>query len=197
MIIHRFADYAEQPWKNGQGVTREIARAALDDNADESAFLWRLSLADVGQSGPFSAFAGYDRTITLLAGDGFALAFSGAERHVLDKPSEPFDFDGGRDVHCTLLGGPSRDLNLMVRRDRAQADWRVLRGPGVHDLPAAGNADAVIVFCLTGTVGVHDGGGGGAEQLDRWDTALPDPGEAATLDIGPDSAAFCATVSWR
>ena len=198
MIVHRFQDYAEQPWKNGQGVTREIARAALDGDVDgdADAFLWRLSLADVSQSGPFSPFTGYDRTITLISGDGFTLGFADGTRHVLDTPGEPYDFDGGAELHCTLLGGPSRDLNLMVRRGRAQTRRHVIREPGRHAIAADDGAAVFIVFPVAGEARMVPGNGH-AETLGRWDTALLAPGEAATLDTGPDSAVFCATVAWR
>jgi environmental stress-induced protein Ves len=108
-------DFRSMPWKNGQGVTHEIAREpALAEN-----FLWRLSLAEVAASGDFSLFPGYDRTIALIAGDGMALDFEEAPAKRLDRPLEPFDFRGEWHCRSRLLSGPCRDLNLMVDRSRA------------------------------------------------------------------------------
>jgi environmental stress-induced protein Ves len=60
-----------QPWKNGGGQTRELvcqpAGASLQD------FDWRISVATIAASGPFSSYPGVDRSITLLAGDGVLL----------------------------------------------------------------------------------------------------------------------------
>lgn len=103
------------PWKNGGGLTREVAchppGASLDD------FVWRISIADVHASGAFSTFAGIDRIIAPLDGDGMVLAFADGRRQVLATAGAAFRFRGEDAVHAQLLGGPSRDLNLMLRRD--------------------------------------------------------------------------------
>ena len=42
--------YRAMPWKNGQGITHEIAR----EPAAGDSFLWRLSIAEVAADGDFS-----------------------------------------------------------------------------------------------------------------------------------------------
>ncbi|EGD04024.1 hypothetical protein B1M_13530, partial [Burkholderia sp. TJI49] len=54
--LTRAADLVASPWKNGGGVTREIA--AFPPGAALDAFAWRVSVADVGAAGPFSRFDG-------------------------------------------------------------------------------------------------------------------------------------------
>ena len=112
-----------RPWQNGGGSTREIVcwptGAGLDD------FDWRVSIASVAASGPFSVFAGVDRTIMLLAGDGLRLQAPGLD-HLLDTLHAPFAFSGDAALHCTLLGGESTDLNAMSRRTRGRAGLRVV-----------------------------------------------------------------------
>ena len=55
----RAADYRAMAWKNGQGMTREIAREPGDGD-----FLWRLSIAEVAASGDFSLrFVGQSRNV--------------------------------------------------------------------------------------------------------------------------------------
>jgi environmental stress-induced protein Ves len=139
------AGYRRMPWKNGQGVTHEIAL----EPADGEAFVWRLSIAEVAASGEFSPFPGYDRTISLIAGDGMRLEFDAAPARVLDQRFVPFAFSGDWPCRCRLLGGPSRDFNLMVDRRMARAETEVLR------LPAAPLARAVadgwlLVYCAEG-----------------------------------------------
>lgn len=110
------AALARTPWKNGGGTTREItcfpAGAGMDD------FQWRLSIAEIAASGPFSAFAGVDRVITLLEGAGVHLsAADGQINHALHTPLQPFAFPGDVPLQCTVLDGACQDFNVMVRRD--------------------------------------------------------------------------------
>lgn len=115
--------YKTMSWKNGGGVTTEIL---VEPNAD-GGHLWRLSIAEVAQSGPFSDFSGYARTIMLIEGAGFTLEFdpkdSPAKR--IDQPYEPFPFDGGWKTQCTLIDGPVRDFNLMAAREAGPAELTV------------------------------------------------------------------------
>ena len=74
MTNHRVlspADYRRMPWKNGGGHTTEIA--AEPPGAGTASFVWRVSVADIAQDGPFSAFPGIDRTLVLLSGRGMRL----------------------------------------------------------------------------------------------------------------------------
>ena len=121
------------PWKNGGGATRELA--CWPPGADMEHFDWRVSIATIAQSGPFSRFAGIDRVITLLSGDGVHLrqAQAGID-HRLQQPLQPFAFAGDGGMDCELLGGTSEDFNLMLRRGQWQGSVQVLTHPA--DLPA-------------------------------------------------------------
>ena len=109
--IRQCEHIAPQPWKNGGGQTREL-------------LVWppggpwslRVSVADIRASGPFSAFPGIQRWFNVLQGDGVLLRFA---QHglMLDESSDPLQFDGQDAPDCELPGGPTRDLNLMVRHD--------------------------------------------------------------------------------
>ncbi|AQS41974.1 MAG: Histidine uptake and utilization protein [Candidatus Tokpelaia hoelldobleri] len=105
------AGYKTMPWKNGGGETREIACAQGRDGG----FGWRLSMATIAQSGPFSSFTDIDRSIALVKGDGVALDVEGKEV-VLDKDAGVYAFDGGAAVSARCLGGVTTDLNMMTRR---------------------------------------------------------------------------------
>lgn len=69
--ILRAAGRAAAPWKNGGGVTREIA--AGPEGAGMDTFAWRVSLADVGADGPFSVFPEVTRVLTVVDGAGMEL----------------------------------------------------------------------------------------------------------------------------
>lgn len=118
---------AAMPWRNGGGVTRELwAWPSPDD--------WqvRISVADIAQDGPFSAFPGVDRWFAVLEGQGVALQFVQGLQ-VLGPDDAPLRFDGAATPGCRLRAGATRDLNLMALRsaghghmERVQAGvpWR-------------------------------------------------------------------------
>lgn len=116
-------DFRRLPWKNGRGTTLELIRR--DDAA--SALLWRLSVADVIEPGPFSPLPGIDRVITLIEGDGFDLDFSGARPPVSLRLFEPLAFSGDWPTTAATVHGPSRDFNVMTARGRITAEVEVAR----------------------------------------------------------------------
>jgi environmental stress-induced protein Ves len=118
MRLIRAADCLVMPWKNGGGTTTEIAVAPEGASLDD--FDWRISMAHVGQDGPFSSFPGIDRTLSVLTGAGVTLAFGDGERVRLDRSSAPYPFAADRAVEGLLVEGPIDDLNVMSRRGR----WR-------------------------------------------------------------------------
>jgi environmental stress-induced protein Ves len=147
MPIHFFerAQLHASPWKNGGGVTREIACHPPSANMQD--FDWRISIAHIASDGDFSVFTGVDRVITLLDGGGVQLSSADdSVLHVLDTPLQPFAFSGDVEVHGRLLDGDCHDLNVMTRRAVYQAEVRVLRR---HEtlLPAP----AGLVMAIRGT----------------------------------------------
>ena len=148
--IHRIAP---QPWRNGAGLTREIAAAP----AGSDGFDWRISVAEVTRDAPFSAFPGIDRCIVLLHGAGLLLrANHGSFEHRLDTPCVPHHFSGDLALHATLLGGPSSDFNVMVRRGLYRCEVTCHRGATV--VPAA---PVVLVLGCAGMCRVTQVGQGG------------------------------------
>lgn len=112
--IIRAADCPTVPWKNGGGLTREIA--VYPPAADMAGFDWRLSAATVDQKGPFSAFPGIRRTLAVTQG---TLRLFGPETDLtLDSTSEPVTFEGTAEITGDPVGGPALDLNAMVRAGR-------------------------------------------------------------------------------
>ena len=77
-------------------------------------FRWRVSVAHIDASGPFSEFAEYNRKMVLLRGTGVELRFADGAHKALRKVGELVEFDGALGTHCELLNGSCVDLNLMV-----------------------------------------------------------------------------------
>ncbi|MES2742656.1 MAG: HutD family protein [Pseudomonadota bacterium] len=111
-----FAGLSAAPWKNGAGGSTEIA--VFPPGAGWACFDWRLSVAAIAASGPFSVFAGFDRSLALLecAGAGLALTIDGAP-HMVDPATPHVSFAGEAAVRAEVAG-PSLDFNVMTRRQR-------------------------------------------------------------------------------
>src|ERR1700733_4824114 len=126
---------AAAAWKNGGGVTREVA--VYPAGSVLGSFEWRVSIAEIHRGGPFSVFAGIDRHLAVLDGQ-VSLAVEGRALS-LSPDSAPLTFGGQRPVYAEPAAGPVIDLNLMVRRGRWRAELsrHVLPQPGALTLSAA------------------------------------------------------------
>lgn len=123
-------------WKNGGGVTHEIARA---DGPDR--WLWRISIAEVARDGPFSYFPGMARILTVIEGEGMVLETPDGDLSA--EPLLPVRFSGETPVHGRLKDGPIRDLNVIFDPTIVQASVEIwngsekrLGGVGLHGLLA-------------------------------------------------------------
>ena len=181
MILLREADYLTVPWKNGGGWTKEILKAPAEANS----FDWRLSLATIENAGPFSSFIGYDRTLILVRGAGIELDFGPDGRTVLRAPGQLAAFDGAWQTRCTLIDGPSSDLNLMVSQERAEARARLIRPTAPEIIHTAG-WEETLVCCIQGAAQIEDTTGHVAE-LASVDVARCEPadGVLTCAPVGP------------
>lgn len=143
MKLLRASEHKAMPWKNGLGVTHEVALEPC--NIDGAQFLWRVSLATIKGSGPFSAFPGIDRSIAALKGNTVKLIVDGQLSAELKALGSPFSFQGESIVEAINDGGETTDLNIMTLRHHASHVMKCLdlkSNPsiiGEHDL-------SVIVF---------------------------------------------------
>jgi uncharacterized protein len=113
MEIIRFAELRPEPWRNGGGVSRELASHPKAASAQDGAWDWRVSIAEVTKAGDFSAFPGMERVLTVVDGELLLLTVDGAE-HPLEK-YRPFRFSGDAAAHGALPTGDIRDLNVITR----------------------------------------------------------------------------------
>jgi uncharacterized protein len=120
-LLHATA-YRRARWKNGGGWTTEIAREPAHEHGTVADFRWRVSIADIESDGPFSSFPGVARELMLLAGGGIELDVDDAPPLRLTERFQRVRFDGESRVDCRLLAGPTRDFNVMTRRDTARAE---------------------------------------------------------------------------
>jgi len=146
--IQRAVDRMPQPWKNGLGVQYEITcDGSLPDD-----WTWRLSTADITQDVPFSVFPGVNREFCVADGNGVVLNINGVDHRC--EPGSITKFRGDDVVFATLIDGPMRALNLMVRDGASEKHLQIVRAGGSIDLT---KADAVVA--VNGSVKLQQNGG--------------------------------------
>lgn len=136
----------QMPWKNGAGLTIELAIAP--STADLNNFEWRISSAQVAGSGDFSCFAGIDRSLALLAGTGLRLQRAQLAPLAVTPNAPIAAFPGEQAINAELLDGPITDLNIMTRRSDWTHSLQQLHLLGRQRLN--GTADVLFIYCHSG-----------------------------------------------
>jgi len=174
-VIHHIkaSEYTEAPWKNGGGLTYEVA---ADDFQPPS---WRVSVARIDRSGPFSDFTGYDRTIVALDGAPVVLNIEGTTIPL--EVLVPFSFRGEASVEASIAGS-ARDLNVMTQRVEWVHDVEVVSGAARFVL----DEDEFALVFAAGSVSVE------GERLDSGDTAAIE--ECESFGVIPDEGAHACVI---
>lgn len=137
-------------WKNDGGWTTELA---CDGEGEH--FRWRASIAEIDSDGPFSSFPNLDRDLILLDGDGIELDI-GRTTQRLVRRFERIHFAGESPVECRLINGPTRDFNVMARRDLVRAE--VVARPLTGSMMLFAETDAEwFIHVLSGHVEARQG----------------------------------------
>ena len=170
MEIIRFSSIRPEPWRNGGGVTREIARHAREASPDGS-WDWRVSIAEVGKAGDFSAFPGMERVISVIDGELLVLTVDG-EEHAMER-YRPFRFSGDAATSSALPTGDIRDLNVIARRSAFKGYLSILELSKKHAHPVF---EGQLAILLEGKASVAEERGeeSGGEQVElaRYDTVV-------------------------
>ncbi|MCE8508118.1 HutD family protein [Ruegeria pomeroyi] len=161
------------PWKNGGGVTREIAGEPGH---------WRLSLAEVSAEGPFSLFPGQMRILTVVDGSGMELHTDG--RVLRAQLAAPLRFSGDLPVTGRLPDGPVRNLNLIFDPRRVTGSVSVHTGART----LAATPEEVALYLLSGTASCQTTAIAAGQVLCARNVSLKP---------GPDALALCVTISRR
>lgn len=199
MEIIRYAELRAEPWRNAGGVTRELASHPKAASAQDGAWDWRVSIAEVSKAGAFSAFPGMERVLTVIDGELLLLTVDGAE-HPLEK-YRPFRFSGEADTASALPTGDIRDLNVITRNGAFKGYTSIIELSKKRAHPVF---EGQLGILLQGQATVSPGTAGdsaAADSAGAGDTgatdsgtpeAAPAPGEPETLGrydavVGSDS----------
>jgi environmental stress-induced protein Ves len=153
--------YQRTPWKNGGGVTTDIA---FDGD------VWRFGRTPITAPGSFSDYSGFDRLQVLVAGGGLVLQTPTGEIDVR-RPFRPVRFAGETPIVSRLEAGPVEVVNLMGNRGKVRINLTVLEagrtqhlGPGIHIAYCPGGR-AILQFA-GGTHELQADGGLRIEDID-------------------------------
>ncbi len=139
--------YRVQAWKNGLGQTEEICRDS------EEPYRWRVSLATLEASGPFSQFPNYDRSLVHL---GTApIHFKHGEKRKIVPPFTPYSFRG-EDETSVEVNAPGLDFGLIVKRQAARGSIYTSRALEKEELQFPLPAQEHFLFCCTGSLEVFE-----------------------------------------
>ena len=190
IIHHKFSDYLVQRWKNGGGKTTEIAKR-LDAEAGAD-FIWRLSIAEIKQNGPFSVFPRIDRTLMLISGEGIELTFGDdGITHRIDDLYSCLTFDGGLPAICKLIDGETTDFNIMTRQGVVTHDVDLLKNINGRQCIIT-HQETMLVFCLKGEVVLE--AGAKRFSLTEYDMVEINSEEAEQIFLCPNVSAVCAII---
>jgi uncharacterized protein len=164
VLILRAAERSAVPWKNGGGVTREVAVHPRGSGFES--FDWRVSIAEVRAGGPFSVFPDIDRSMAVLEG-ALSLMIAGRDPLTLSADTPPVHFCGEAHVAAEPLGGAVTDLNVMTRRGRCRSRMSRTHVHGLARLPIA--EATALILALT-PLGLESGTS--RSELARLDAAL-------------------------
>ena len=108
-------DYKNTRWKNGGGSTFELYREPKESTLND--FNWRISIASICESGEFSIFPGYNRSILKLQGGNVSLHDVDSKKDTELDESVPFYFSGNQKIYATLNGETVQDFNVFTKTD--------------------------------------------------------------------------------
>ena len=181
----------DEPWRNGGGRTRTIAtqmrdvRALDADTGNETPWDWRISVATIERSGPFSAFPGVDRSSMLLGAGRIELRAAGETTLCMQRPGQVVAYRGDTDWTATVHrdGPPLSLLNVMTRRGAFRARMHACRSDFFLGAPS------MAVLVIEGRWRVVDASAG-PDSDRRWTLTSAD-------GVLSDGSSLPATLPWR
>ena len=125
-----------------------------------SVLSWLLATTTIERDCPFSRYVGYERTIILLRGGGFALSCDERETWTIEHPGQMIEFSGDRATTCLLPRGPRRS----PQRDGPARQHRLYRQveSGANRVAESIGPGTRVVYCSRGGLQVS------AEGTSSW-----------------------------
>jgi environmental stress-induced protein Ves len=146
--------YHRSPWKNGGGVTIDIAEERLpDSDGGWAGVIWRLGRTAIPSPAAFSDFAGHDRLQVVVGGSGLVLDTPQGEVD-LRRAFKPARYRGEAPIQARLESGPVEVVNLIADRRRAAIDLIVVEAGESASL----DGETIVILAASGPALVAVGG---------------------------------------
>jgi environmental stress-induced protein Ves len=144
--------YRRTPWKNGGGVTIDIAGAYRPGATpgEWDGMLWRFGRTRIVEPGPFSDLSGYERILTVIGGRGLVLEVADGPALDVRTPLRPVRFPGETRITSRLEAGAVEVLNLIADRTHA-IDVAILASTDTRSLAAGVH----VLYALAGPVSIE------------------------------------------
>ena len=166
-LVVEYSAIPPTPWKNGRGVTRNL----FDDATDAGVWTWRVSIAEITGTQPYSPYPGVRRGQVALGPGAVDLRIDGRDL-VLD-PEGIVVFDGEAEVTASPREAGFLDLNVMTRRDTWESDVQCVDDPGVTEA-----GDGIVILVALGDTALVDG-----RSLARLDSVMLGASASASADV--------------
>lgn len=150
MRLLKPSDMKKMPWKNGGGITFEVAISPAAAQVGLLDFDWRVSIAHVDAEGRFSLFPGYDRQLVVWRGTG--LSINGVQHATL----EPFAFAGETAIEAKLTAGPVRDFGVICKRGAAECRLTAHRLGENESFEVSASRGECFVVCARGELRIGE-----------------------------------------
>ena len=158
------SDFRRTPWKNGGGVTIDIAdryRAGAEPGS-WAGMVWRFGRTAIVEPAPFSDLSGYDRIIVVVGGRGLVLRRDDGQSIDVRTPYAPVRFGGGWPIRSELEAGPVEVLNLIGDARTTRLDLQILRagediGLGIGEIVAYAPGEACTLMVSESSVEIPGG----------------------------------------
>ncbi|MCK7631557.1 MULTISPECIES: HutD/Ves family protein [Shewanella] len=204
MQLIRYRECPSTTWKNGGGSTKQLLISP--SHADLSDFDYRISIASVSSSGPFSLFIGIDRQLCLLEGEGLKLHIQGDSLNsstLLTPNNAPFNFKGETQIESQLLDDPVLDFNVMTKRDKYSSNIEKIC---INDTFISDSSENTLdttqeqnvcmplqlLLCLEPVIWDQNGH---LTELERYDLLLCPPGEPLNFKSDNPTKWLCISLS--
>jgi len=179
--------------EKGGGETIEIIASPEGSTLDT--FEWRVSMARVASSGPFSLFPAIDRTLAVLTGSGIRLSIAERGEVLVSPDAAPVSFPGDVPVEASLVDGPVMDLNVMTRRGRYGHAMRRIRHTEEADVAQRGD---ITLMLLTGSDATARTNSAAIDAKDGDTIIVPGASEEAFLRVIPQGILELYIIAiWR
>ena len=181
LMIVRWASLTPTSWKNGGGTAVDIA--GQPEPGMTEGFDWRVNIATINRSGPFSDFPGIDRDFRLLDGGALELTVEGERSRLLKPGGVAYRFPGDRPTFARLVdeARPCRAFNVLTRRGGFESRVRERAVDGALALKPEG--DLLVGVLRSGELTI--GKGTTSERLGPLDAFVA----SKSVSVGPSSRA--------